>query len=186
MDQFSGGRSMPFYPGPGLGGYCIPIDPFYLTWKAKQYDIATRFIELAGEVNVSMPDYVMQKIAFALENAGKNIADSRILLLGLAYKKNVDNSRESVTFNIMESLELQGAEVDCNDPYIPAIKSRREYKQFIEKQSIALDKLNSYDLVIILTDHSDYDYARIVKTSNKVVDTRNACKNIKSDIIIKA
>jgi UDP-N-acetyl-D-glucosamine dehydrogenase len=177
---------MPFYPGPGLGGHCIPIDPFYLAWKAKQFGVATRFIELAGEINVSMPDYIMQKISLALSQVGKSIAESRILLLGLAYKKNVDDDRESVTFKIMEALEEQGAEVSYNDPYIPAIKSRREYRQFIGKQSIALDQLNTYDLTVILTDHSAYDYADIVKNSNLIVDTRNACGNIKSDKIIKA
>jgi UDP-N-acetyl-D-glucosamine dehydrogenase len=177
---------MPFYPGPGLGGHCIPIDPFYLTWKAKQFGVATRFIELAGEVNVSMPEYVMQKISFALGQTGKNLAGSCVLLLGLAYKKNVDDDRESVTFEIMEMLEKQGAKVDYNDPYISAIKSRREHKQFIGKQSVSLDKLNTYDLIVILTDHSVYDYDTIVKQSNLVVDTRNACGNIKSDKIIKA
>lgn len=177
---------MPFYPGPGLGGHCIPIDPFYLTWKAKQFGVTTRFIELAGEVNVSMPDYVIGKISFALDQAGKTLKDSRILLLGLAYKKNVDDDRESVTFKIMEMLEQQGATVDYNDPYIPAIKPRREHKQFIGKQSVPLDKLNTYDLTAILTDHSVYDYGTIVKQSNLIVDTRNACGNIKSDKIIKA
>ena len=177
---------MPFYPGPGLGGHCIPIDPFYLTWKAKQFGVATRFIELAGEVNVSMPDYVMEKISFALETAGRTLTDSRVLLLGLAYKKNVDDDRESVTFEIMEMLEQQGAEVNYNDPYISAIKPRREHKQFIGKQSVPLDKLNTYDLTVILTDHSVYDYNTIVKQSNLVVDTRNACGNIKSAKIIKA
>jgi UDP-N-acetyl-D-glucosamine dehydrogenase len=177
---------MPFYPGPGLGGHCIPIDPFYLTWKAKQFGISTRFIELAGEVNISMPDYVMQKISFALEQVGKSIAGSHILLLGLAYKKNVDDDRESVTFKIMEMLEEQGAKTDYNDPYIPAIKPRREYRQFIGKKSVALKQLNSYDLTVILTDHSAYDYGDIIKHSNLIVDTRNACGNIKSDKIIKA
>lgn len=177
---------MPFYPGPGLGGHCIPIDPFYLSWKAKQFGASTRFIELAGEVNVAMPSYVMEKISFALGQAGKDIAKSRILLLGLAYKKNVDDDRESVTFEIMEMLEQQGADVDYNDPYIPTIKPRREYKQFIGKQSASLEMLNSYDLTAILTDHSTYDYAAIVNKSKLVVDTRNACGNIKSDKIIKA
>jgi len=148
--------------------------------------VATRFIERAGEVNVSMPNYVMGKISFALEKAGRTLTDSRVLLLGLAYKKNVDDDRESVTFEIMEMLEQQGAEVDYNDPYIPAIKPRREHKQFIGKRSVPLDKLNTYDLTVILTDHSVYDYETIVKQSNVVVDTRNACGNIKSDKIIKA
>ncbi len=177
---------MPFYPGPGLGGHCIPIDPFYLTWKAKQFGVSAPLIELAGEVNVSMPDYVIQKISFALGQSGKSITGSHILLLGLAYKKNVDDDRESVTFKIMEMLEKQGAKTDYNDPYIPTIKPRREYKQFIGKKSIALEQLSFYDLTIILTDHSTYDYGYIVKNSKLVVDTRNACDNIKSEKIIKA
>jgi UDP-N-acetyl-D-glucosamine dehydrogenase len=177
---------MPFYPGPGLGGHCIPIDPFYLSWKAKQLGATTRFIELAGEVNVSMPNYVIEKTLFVLDQAGKDITKSRILLLGLAYKKNVDDDRESVTFEIMEMLEKQGAKVDYNDPHIPIIKPRREYKQFIGKKSVSLEMLNSYDLTIILTDHSTYDYGNIVNNSNLVVDTRNACGNINSDKITKA
>jgi UDP-N-acetyl-D-glucosamine dehydrogenase len=177
---------MPFYPGPGLGGHCIPIDPFYLSWKAKQFGVSTRFIELAGEVNVAMPNYIMEKILFALGQARKDIAKSRILLLGLAYKKNVDDDRESVTFEIMRMLEQHGAEVDYNDPYIPRIKPRREYKQFIGKQSTSLEMLNSYDLTAILTDHSTYNYVAIVNESKLVVDTRNACGNIKSKKIFKA
>ena len=177
---------MPFYPGPGLGGHCIPIDPFYLAWKAKQFGVSTRFIELAGEINVSMPYYIMQKVSLAFSKEKRSIVKSRILLLGLAYKKNIDDARESVTFKIMEMLEQQGAKVDYNDPYIPIIKSRREYKQFIGKQSVALETLNSYDVTIILTDHSVYDFVDIVKCSNQILDTRNACGNIKSDKIIKA
>ena len=177
---------MPFYPGPGLGGHCIPIDPFYLAWKAKQFGVSTRFIELAGEINVSMPYYIMQKVSLAFSKEKRSIAESRVLLLGLAYKKNVDDARESVTFKIMEMLEEQGAIVDYNDPYIPIIKPRREYKQFIGKESIALEKLSSYDLTIILTDHSVYDFVDIVKCSNQILDTRNACGGIKSDKIIKA
>jgi UDP-N-acetyl-D-glucosamine dehydrogenase len=177
---------MPFYPGPGLGGHCIPIDPFYLSWKAKQFGTTTRFIELAGEINVSMPNYVMGKISLALDQVGKDISKSCILLLGLAYKKNVDDDRESVTFKVMEMLKNQGAEVDYNDPYIPTIKPRRDYKQFVGKQSVSLEMLSSYDLTVILTDHSAYDYGNIVKKSNLVIDTRNACGNINSDKITKA
>jgi UDP-N-acetyl-D-glucosamine dehydrogenase len=177
---------MPFYPGPGLGGHCIPIDPFYLSWKAKQFGVSTRFIELAGEVNVSMPDYVIQKMSFALDQAGKCLTDSHILLLGLAYKKNVDDDRESVTFKIMEMLEQQGATVDYNDPYIPLIKPRREYRQFIGKKSTPLDQIKQYDMTVILTDHSSYNYETIVKQSKIVVDTRNACGTILSNKIIKA
>ena len=177
---------MPFYPGPGLGGHCIPIDPFYLSWKAKQFGVSTRFIELAGEINVSMPDYVMQKISFGLDRAGKSIAKSRILLLGLAYKRNVDDDRESVTFEIMEMLEQLSAEVDYNDPYIPTIKPRREHKQFTGKKSTSLDEIQQYDMTVILTDHSLYDFEAIVKESKIVVDTRNACGTIQSNKIIKA
>ena len=177
---------MTFYPGPGLGGHCIPIDPFYLTWKAKQFGVSAPLINIAGDVNVSMPDYVIQKISFALRQSEKTITGSNILLLGLAYKKNVDDDRESVTFKIMEMLEKQGAKTDYNDPYIPIIKPRREYKQFVGKKSIALEQLSFYDLTIILTDHSTYDYGYIVKNSKLVVDTRNACDNIKSEKIIKA
>ena len=177
---------MPFYPGPGLGGHCIPIDPFYLTWKARQYGVDSQFIELAGEVNVSMPDYVLQKIEQGLERLGNNFKDSRILLLGLAYKKNVDDDRESVTFKVMELLAQKRAQVDYNDPYIPVIKPRREYKQFVGKKSVNLENLDQYNMVVILTDHSVYDYDKIVQESKLVVDTRNACGNIKSTKIIKA
>ena len=177
---------MPFHPGPGLGGHCIPIDPFYLTWKATQFGVSATLIEQAGAVNIFIPAYVIQKISFALGQSGKSITGSHILLLGLAYKKNVDDDRESVTFKIMEMLEKQGAKTDYNDPYIPIIKPRREYKQFIGKKSIALEQLSVYDLTIILTDHSTYDYGYIVKNSKLVVDTRNACDNIKSEKIIKA
>ena len=177
---------MPFYPGPGLGGHCIPIDPFYLTWKAREYNVSTRFIELAGEVNISMPEYVFQKTFGALNQSGKSVKNSKILLLGLAYKKNVDDHRESVTFKIMDLLSKNGATVDYNDPYIPQIMPVREYKQFVGKKSVPLENLNQYDLAIILTDHSSYNCEAIVEQSNIVVDTRNACGKIKSDKIIKA
>ena len=177
---------MPFYPGPGLGGHCIPIDPFYLTWKAREQGITTRFIELAGEINTLMPDYVIQKIIFALNREGKSLKNSRILLLGLAYKKNVDDTRESVTFKIMELLEEKGAVTDYNDPYIPIIKSTRKYKKFTGKKSIPLKKINEYDCVVILTDHTFYDFKAIEEHSSIIVDTRNACGKIKSDKVIKA
>ena len=177
---------MPFYPGPGLGGHCIPIDPFYLTWKAREHGITTRFIELAGEINTLMPDYVIQKIIFALNREGKSLKNSRILLLGLAYKKNVDDTRESVTFKIMELLEEKEAVTDYNDPYIPQIKPTRKYKQFVGKKSVALKKINQYDCVVILTDHTSYDFKTIANESKVIVDTRNACGNIKSNKIIKA
>ena len=177
---------MPFYPGPGLGGHCIPIDPFYLTWKAREYNVSTRFIELAGEVNISMPEYVLQKTFGALNQSGKSVKNSKILLLGLAYKKNVDDHRESVTFKIMDLLSKNGATVDYNDPYIPEIMPVREYKQFVGKKSVPLENLNQYDLAIILTDHSSYNCEAIVEQSRIVVDTRNACSQIKSPKIIKA
>ena len=177
---------MPFYPGPGLGGHCIPIDPFYLTWKAREHGITTRFIELAGEINTLMPDYVIQKIIFALNREGKSLKNSRILLLGLAYKKNVDDTRESVTFKIMELLEEKEAITDYNDPYIPQIKPTRKYKQFAGKKSVALKKINQYDCVVILTDHTSYDFKAIANQSKIIVDTRNACGKIKSNKVIKA
>ena len=177
---------MPFYPGPGLGGHCIPIDPFYLTWKAREHGITTRFIELAGEINTLMPDYVIQKIIFALNREGKSLKNSRILLLGLAYKKNIDDTRESVTFKIMELLEEKEAVTDYNDPYIPQIKPTRKYKQFAGKKSVALKKINQYDCVVILTDHTSYDFKTIADESKVIVDTRNACGNIKSNKVIKA
>ena len=177
---------MPFYPGPGLGGHCIPIDPFYLTWKAREHGITTRFIELAGEINTLMPDYVIQKIIFALNREGKSLKNSRILLLGLAYKKNVDDTRESVTFKIMELLEEKDAVTDYNDPYIPKIKPTRKYKQFAGKKSIPLQNINQYDCVVILTDHTSYDFKAIADQSKIIVDTRNACGNIKSNKVIKA
>jgi UDP-N-acetyl-D-glucosamine dehydrogenase len=177
---------MPFYPGPGLGGHCIPIDPFYLTWKAREHGITTRFIELAGEINTLMPDYVIQKIIFALNKEGKSLKNSQILLLGLAYKKNIDDTRESVTFKIMELLEAKGALTDYNDPFIPKIKPTRKYKQFAGKKSVPLDKINQYDLTVILTDHTSYDFKTIVNQSRLIVDTRNACGSIKSIKIIKA
>ena len=177
---------MPFYPGPGLGGHCIPIDPFYLTWKAREHGITTRFIELAGEINTLMPDYVIQKIIFALNREGKSLKNSQILLLGLAYKKNVDDTRESVTFKIMELLEEKEAVTDYNDPYIPQIKPTRKYKQFAGKKSVTLKTINQYDCVVILTDHTSYDFETIADQSKTIVDTRNACGSIKSNKIIKA
>ena len=162
-----------FYPGPGLGGHCIPIDPFYLTWKAREYHFPTRFIELAGEINTNMPYYVVQKIGEALNERGKSIKDSKILILGLAYKKDVDDPRESPSFRLIELLEEKGAEVDYNDPYIPITPKMRKHK--VTKQSVPLTKenLSRYDCVVIATDHSAYDARFIVENSNIVVDTRN-------------
>ncbi|GAB6183594.1 nucleotide sugar dehydrogenase [Thermodesulfovibrio hydrogeniphilus] len=166
-----------FYPGPGLGGHCIPIDPFYLTWKAREYDFSTRFIELAGEINTYMPYYVVQKTIEALNQRGKSIKGAKILILGLAYKKDVDDARESPSFKLIELLDKKGAQVDYNDPYIPTAPKTRKYK--LSKSSVPLtaENLRSYDCVIIATDHSDYDPEFIVKNAKLIVDARNLIKN---------
>ena len=177
-----------FYPGPGLGGHCIPIDPFYLTWKAREYDFETRFIELAGEINVSMPYYVVLRTMEALNSQGKSLRGSKILLLGLAYKKDVDDPRESPSFKLIELLKLHGAEVDYNDPFIPKPPKTRKWK--LEKGSVELTARNigSYDCLIIATDHSAYDPAFIHKYAKLIVDTRNLMgrAGIKSEKIVKA
>lgn len=169
---------MPFYPGPGLGGHCIPIDPFYLTWKAREYEINTRFIELAGEVNTWMPYWVVNKIMDALNEQSKSIKGSKILVLGAAYKKDIDDPRESPSFKLMEILLDKGAEVDYNDPLIPELPSMRMYD--IHRKSVELtpENLGSYDCVLISTDHTVYDWDFIVKHSQLVVDTRNATQQV--------
>ncbi len=173
----------PFYPGPGLGGHCIPIDPFYLTWKAKEYDFTTRFIELAGEINTSMPYYVVQKTIEALNKEGKSVKDAKILILGISYKKNVDDPRESPSFPIIKLLEEKGAKVDYNDPYFEKIPEMRKYK--FEKNSVELTKknLSRYDCVIIVTDHSSYDPDFITENSRLVIDTRNLIKKSKNNLV---
>ncbi|MGD1076494.1 MAG: nucleotide sugar dehydrogenase [Thermodesulfovibrionales bacterium] len=177
-----------FYPGPGLGGHCIPIDPFYLTWKAREYDFSTRFIELAGEINTDMPYYVVEKTIEALNANNKGIHDARILILGLAYKKDVDDTRESPSLKLMEIFQKKGAEVDYNDPYIPLPPKLRKYK--LEKGSVPLtrENLGRYDCVIVATDHSAYDPDFILENAQLVVDTRNLIKNFKnhSHKVIKA
>lgn len=177
-----------FYPGPGLGGHCIPIDPFYLTWKAREYDISTRFIELAGQVNISMPYYVINKTMEALNKQGKTLKDARILILGLAYKKDVDDPRESPSFKLIELLKDRGAKVDYNDPYIHKPPRTRKWK--LEKASVPLtaDNLSYYDCVIIATDHSAYDPSFIHQHARLIVDTRNLMgrAGIKSEKIVKA
>jgi len=160
-----------FYPGPGLGGHCIPIDPFYLTWKAREYDFVTRFIELAGEINTSMPDYVVGKAILALNDAGKTVKDSRILILGLAYKANVDDDRESPSYRLMEKLEALGAVVSYHDPYIPVIRLTREFPQFAGRRSSEVSK--DYDLMIIATAHDDFRDIEFDAFQTPVVDTRN-------------
>ncbi|MGR3317536.1 MAG: nucleotide sugar dehydrogenase [Candidatus Anammoxibacter sp.] len=177
-----------FYPGPGLGGHCIPIDPFYLTWKAKEYDFSTRFIEIAGEINTSMPQYVIKKTIEGLNRNGKSMKNAKILILGLAYKKDVDDPRESPSFKIIELLEDYGAKVDYNDPCIPVAPSMRKYK--LNKKSVELseENLEKYDCVIIAVDHTVYDPEFIVNNSRLIVDTRNVIKNASRypDKVIKA
>jgi UDP-N-acetyl-D-glucosamine dehydrogenase len=173
----------PFYPGPGLGGHCIPIDPFYLSWKAKEYDFNTRFIELAGEVNEAMPAYVVQAVAKGLNQHKKALNGSKVLMLGMAYKKDIDDLRESPSLTIIELLREEGAEVLYNDPYFPTVGRGRHYN--LNMTCTPLDDLEQYDCVLIVTDHTDYDYEDIVKRSKLVVDSRNATKGIKSPKIVR-
>jgi len=167
-----------FYPGPGLGGHCIPIDPFYLSWKAKQYEVPTRFIELAGEINTSMPDYVVSKTMDVLNNVGKAMKGSKILVLGAAYKKDVDDHRESPAIIIIEKLQDKGAVVNYNDPHIPRFVKQREHDIRLESVPLTEKTLAAQDVVLIATDHSAYDYDWIVQHSKIVVDSRNATKNV--------
>ena len=171
---------MPFYPGPGLGGHCIPVDPYYLSWKAREYDFVTRFIELAGEINTEMPYHVVNAVAGALNDRQKSIKGSKILLLGVAYKKDVDDLRESPSLKLLELLTARGAAIDYNDPYFPALHKMRHY-DFSDKRSVELTPANlgAYDCVLIATDHSSYDYDAIVKHARLVVDTRNATRRVK-------
>lgn len=169
---------MPFYPGPGLGGHCIPIDPFYLTWKAREYGIATRFIELAGQINSGMPQYVADKLALALDkHQRKGLNGTSILVLGVAYKKNVDDMRESPALRLIELIEARGATTAFHDPYVPVITNTREHKALAGRRSEPWsDALSSkYDAVLIVTDHDGVDYASVVRNARLVVDTRNAC-----------
>jgi UDP-N-acetyl-D-glucosamine dehydrogenase len=173
----------PFYPGPGLGGHCIPIDPFYLSWKAKEYDFNTRFIELAGEVNERMPEFVVDNVAKALNHQRKPINGSKIIMLGMAYKKDIDDLRESPSLTVIELLRAQGAEVVYNDPYFPTVGRGRHYN--LNMTCTPLTHLGDYDCVLIMTDHSDYDYKDIVKQAQLVVDSRNATKGIQSEKIFR-
>ena len=169
----------PFYPGPGLGGHCIPIDPFYLSWKARQYGMSTRFIELAGEVNVSMPEWVIHKLMYALNWRKKALKGSKILVLGLAYKKDIDDVRESPSLELIELLLYRGAKVDYNDPHVPRTHKMREHDLGMTSKKLSARMLASYDAVVISTDHSSYDYSFIVDSAQLVVDTRNATKGVK-------
>ena len=172
----------PFYPGPGLGGHCIPVDPFYLSWKAKEFDFRTRFIELAGEINTAMPYHVVTSVTDALNAAKKSLNGSKILMLGVAYKKDIDDLRESPALTIIELLQKTGAEVRYNDPYFKFVGKGRKYD--LQMTNTPLDNLGDYDCVLIVTDHSDYDYQRIVRESKLVVDTRNATKGISAKNIV--
>ena len=167
---------MPFYPGPGLGGHCIPIDPFYLTWKAREFGQHTRFIELAGEINTRMPEHVVHRVAAALNSQRKALNGSKILVIGLAYKPNVDDERESPSYVLMELLSKGGAEVEYHDPYVPMIRPTREHAHFAGKKSIAWNAGNiaSFDLVLIATNHASVNYQQLADWARCVVDTRNA------------
>jgi UDP-N-acetyl-D-glucosamine dehydrogenase len=175
---------MPFYPGPGLGGHCIPIDPFYLTWKAKEVDYQTKFIELAGEINTFMPYYVRQKTIEALNERGRSIKGAKVLVLGLAYKKDIDDSRESPSLKIITLLQEKGAKVSYNDPYVPRVAGHREYPG-LKLKSVPLTKalLRKYDAVVIATDHTAYDYDMIVRNARLVIDTRNAVKRRRKNVV---
>lgn len=168
-----------FYPGPGLGGHCIPIDPFYLTWLARKHELPTRFIELAGEINTGMPNYVVEQVVRALNDQGKAVKGSRICILGMAYKKDVDDPRESPSFVLLEQLQKRGAVLGYNDPHIPTLPRMRHHDvPALESVPLSAEFLKSQDCVLIATDHSAYDYDFIVKNSRAVVDTRNATRDV--------
>lgn len=167
---------MPFYPGPGLGGHCIPIDPFYLTWKAREFGKHTRFIELAGEINTAMPDYVVDRVAEALNSQRKPLNGSKVLVLGLAYKPNVDDDRESPGYRLLEKLRARGAEVGYHDPYVPVIRLTREHPQWAGTESVTWERtvVESFDLVVIATAHGSVNYQELAEWAQCIVDTRNA------------
>ena len=172
-----------FYPGPGLGGHCIPIDPFYLSWKAKEFDFHTRFIELAGQVNIGMPYFVVENIIEAMSQQGKALHGSRVLVLGLAYKRDIDDLRESPSLTIIELLQKRGAHVEYNDPFFPSVGHGRKYA--LNMTSTPLDQIPEFDCVVIVTDHSQYDFSDIVRKATLVVDTRNATKGIDAVNIVR-
>lgn len=173
---------MPFYPGPGLGGHCIPIDPFYLTWKAREFGQSTRFIELAGEVNTAMPEYVVHRVADALNEQHKAVNGSRILVLGLAYKPNVDDERESPSYVLLEKLQARGAKVAYYDPYVPVIRPTREHAKWTGTKSVewSRETIASFDLVLISTNHASVNYQELASWSKCIVDTRNAMAGIQT------
>ena len=172
---------MAFYPGPGLGGHCIPIDPYYLTWKSREYGLPTRFIELAGEINTTMPRYVVSRIGSELNaRTGRGLNGAKILIIGLAYKKNIGDTRESPSFKVIELLEKQGAVCDVHDPFVPTIPLNREHGDLAGRQSIVLNAkvISSYDAVLIATDHDTIDYGLLVENAKIIIDTRNACARV--------
>jgi UDP-N-acetyl-D-glucosamine dehydrogenase len=173
----------PFYPGPGLGGHCIPVDPFYLSWKAKEWDFRTRFIELAGEINTNMPYHVLASVGGALNRHKKSVNGAKILILGVAYKKDIDDLRESPALTIIELLQKEGAEVSYHDPYFPFIGKGRKYD--LQMKRSELENLERYDCIVIVTDHSDYDYKKIVREAQLVVDTRNSTKGMNDAKIVR-
>lgn len=182
---------MPFYPGPGLGGHCIPIDPFYLTWKAREYDITTRFIELAGQINSRMPYIVVNRLSELVDmKVRRNLSDAKILILGIAYKKNIDDMRESPSLKLIELIEKRGARVEFYDPFIAVIPPTREHPDLTGRKSVAFDAetLKGFDAVLIATDHDDVDYHFLAAHTKLVVDTRNACARagVKADHVFKA
>jgi UDP-N-acetyl-D-glucosamine dehydrogenase len=168
----------PFYPGPGLGGHCIPIDPFYLSWKAREYDFPTRFIELAGEINSAMPAHVVEGVAESLDRRHKTLAGAQVLVLGVAYKKDVDDTRESPALRIMELLQRRGASVAYHDPYVARLCKMRKYEFGLESVPLTAETLRRYDCVLVATDHTAYDYDFIVRESSLVIDTRNATARV--------
>jgi UDP-N-acetyl-D-glucosamine dehydrogenase len=173
----------PFYPGPGLGGHCIPVDPFYLSWKAKEWDFRTRFIELAGEINTNMPYHVLASVSSALNTRKKSVNGAKVLVLGVAYKRDIDDLRESPSLTIIELLQKDGAQVSYHDPYFPFIGKGRKYD--LQMKCAELKDLGQYDCVLIVTDHSDYDYKHVVQEAQLVVDSRNATRGIQSPKIVR-
>lgn len=177
----------PFYPGPGLGGHCIPIDPFYLTWKAREFEISTKFIELAGEINTSMPYYVIEKAGEALNKFKKSLNGARVLILGISYKKDIDDMRESPSLKLIEILREKGAKVDYNDPYVPKLPKTRKYQYDMASVELSKKNITKYDLVLLSTDHTNYDYKFIAANAKLILDTRNAFEKagVKSKKVFK-
>ncbi len=177
---------VPYYPGPGIGGHCIPIDPFYLTWKAREYGLHTRFIELAGEINSSMPDWVVDKVASVLNQKERSIKNSKVLVLGIAYKRNIDDMRESPSVRVMELLRDKGAIVSYSDPHVPSFPKMREHHFELDSVSLDAKTISSYDCVVLATAHRDFDYDLIAKHAQLIVDTRAGFKQYKQDNIVSA